>query len=416
MSPNPTDNLDELIARHEDGHPLERPFYCEPWIFRVDVERVVSRLWHLVDHVSRIPRAGDFFTCEIAGESIIVVRGKDAEIRAFFNVCRHRGSRVCRETQGSARVLVCPYHAWTYDLDGSLKSAAMTYDGFDKSRHGLVPCHLKVSEGLIFICLSQGPSPDFDAMLTPALLPFLRIQDLPNACIAHRATIPTGGNWKLVVENFFECNHCLPAHPEYCSIHPREFILALSGDGGQEPNEHYKAFQPEVDAFEAKAAALGHPYGEVPGDPLTLHFSRGDRFPMKQGMLSETQDGKPAAPLMGAYRDWDGGTTGIILSPLSIFMATNDFVTLVRFIPRHETLTDVEAIWLVRGDAQEGKDYDLARMTWMWDVTLRQDKRIIEDNQAGVRSRAYTPGPYTRQEKNANRAVQWYLNLLRQPT
>jgi phenylpropionate dioxygenase-like ring-hydroxylating dioxygenase large terminal subunit len=405
-------NLKELIARHADGFSLEQPFYCDPDIYRVDVERVISRLWHLVDHVSRIPRAGDYFVCEITGESVIVVRGKDDAIRAFFNVCRHRGSRVCREQQGNAKQLVCPYHAWTYELDGSLRSAPMTYDDFNKSEYGLNPCQVKVSEGLIFICLSRGEAPDFDAMLTPALRPFLQIQDVPGARIAHRATYPTGGNWKLVVENFFECNHCLPAHPEYCSIHPREFILALSGDGGQDPNEFYTRFQPQVDAFEARAKELGHPSGEVLGDPLTVHFSRGDRFPMKQGMLSETRDGTPAAPLMGSYRDWDGGTTGIILSPLSIFLATNDFVTLLRFVPRNETLTDVEAIWLVRGDAVEGRDYDVAKMIWMWDVTLQQDKRIIEDNQAGIRSRSYRPGPYTRQEKNANRAVQWYLNLL----
>ncbi len=407
--------LRELISRHRDGLSLEQPFYCDAELFRIDVERVIWRLWHLVDHVSRIPRAGDFFTFEIAGESIIVVRGRDMEIRAFFNVCRHRGSRVCREPQGNASQLVCPYHAWTYGLDGSLKSAAMTCEGFDKSRYALNPCHVHVSEGLIFVFLGPGPAPDFDSMLTPALQPFLRVQDLPAARIAHRATYPTQGNWKLVVENFFECNHCLPAHPEYCSIHPREFILALSGDGGQDPNEHHLAFQPRIDAFNARATALGHPVGEVAGDPLTLHFSRGDRFPMKEGFRSETRDGTPAAPLMGRYRDWDGGTTGIIFSPLSIFMATNDFVTLVRFVPRNVSLTDVEAIWLVRGDAAEGRDYDLGKMTWMWDVTLRQDKRIIEDNQAGIRSRVYRPGPYTRQEKNANRAVQWYLNLLRQP-
>jgi len=406
MNRNIETEVNTLIERHVEGYSLEQKFYCDPDIFSIDVERAISPLWQLVDHVSRIPNPGDYFLCEIARESVIVARGKDREIHAFFNVCRHRGSRVCTKKAGNTTMLVCPYHAWTYNLDGSLKSAPLMHEDFDKRRHGLHTCHIRIFEGLIFLCMSRaGEAPDFEDFIGP-LRPLLEIHDLGSAKIVHRGDYATEGNWKLVVENFFECYHCLSAHPEYCAVHPKEFVLAIADD--------YAAYQTQLDAFNVRGRALGHPTGIVEGDQYSLHFARGRRYPIREGFLTETEDGRPAAPLMGKLKEWDGGTTGAMFSPFATLLAMNDFVTIFRFIPRDELYTDVELIWLVRDDAEEGKDYDVKRMTWMWDRTVLQDKWIIENNQAGILSRAYRPGPYSRAEKNANRFVQWYLHRLRE--
>lgn len=116
-------NLDVLLERQRLGFTLEQPFYIDPEIYRLDLERVLAQQWQYVDHVSRLPEPGDYLTYEIAGESIIVARGNDGELHAHFNVCRHRGSRICLESAGNLRRLVCPYHAWAYGLDGKLESA-----------------------------------------------------------------------------------------------------------------------------------------------------------------------------------------------------------------------------------------------------------------------------------------------------
>ncbi len=404
-------DLEAMIARRSEGFSLEQGFYRHPAVFEADVARVIAPVWHAVDHVSRIPDPGDYFLFEIAGESIIVIRDRDHEVRAFYNVCRHRGSRICREKDGNVKLLTCPYHAWSFDLDGTLKAARLMSDDFDPARYALHPCHVSVSEGLIFLCIDTNKPADFDAVVEP-LMPYLSLHGLGDAKIAHRGSYPTEANWKLVLENFYECYHCQPAHPEYCMVHPKDFILPYGGGEGSGPEESYAAYQPQLDAFNAKAEAMGHITGHYGEDENSIFFRAASRTGIREGFLSETKDGTPAAPLMGNFNDWDGGYTGVTFSPFSTLLMCNDFATLFCFVPRDELYTDVELLWFVRADAQEGKDYDVAKMTWLWDVTTIADKRIIEDNQAGVNSRHYQPGPYSRHEKGTDALVQWYLNRL----
>ncbi len=405
-------DLKKLIKNHKDGFSMEKPFYLDADVFEADMEAVIVPDWHMVDHISRIPGAGDYVLFEMAGESIIVIRGKDDEIRAFYNVCRHRGSIICREKQGNVRMLRCPYHAWSYDLDGSLKAARLMKDDFNADDYGLHPCHIRVCEGLIFCCLAQGDAPDFDDQMGP-MLPFLEFHDLANAKIAHRASYPTEANWKLVMENFYECYHCMPAHPEYCEVHPKDYILALGAGEGSGPIESLEEYHPQMIAFDALADSMGHPSGKSPVDGENSPYLRGAaRTAIKEGYLSETKDGTPAGPLMGKFTDWDGGYTGVTLNPFFTVLATNDFATIFRFIPRDATYTDVELIWLVGADAEPGKNLDVEKMIWMWDVTTIADKTIIEDNHAGVLSRKYQPGPYSRHEAGANGLIQWYVQRL----
>ena len=404
--------IEALMNGYRDGYSLEQPFYLDQGVFEADFERIVEPMWLFVDHVSRIPNTGDYFLYEIGGESIIVVRGRDENIRAFYNVCRHRGSRICSEKQGNAKLLMCPYHAWSFDLDGTLKAARTMPEDFNAADWGLHSCHVRVREGLIFLNLSRSEPPDFDAFIEP-LLPCLELHDLGNAKIAHSGAYPTDANWKLVVENFFECYHCQPSHPEYCQVHPKDYVLALGGGAGSGPDGAEEAYQPQLDAFKARAAALGHTVKGHSSGEDSFNFSGSSRTGIQEGWLSETEDGTPAAPLMGKFNDWDGGYTGVSFNPLSTLLMTNDFATAFRFTPIDATHTDVELIWMVRADAEEGKDYDKEKMIWLWDVTTIADKRIIEDNHAGVTSRRYQPGPYSDHERGTQALIHWYLNRLR---
>ena len=154
--------LNSLIESARQESVRAQPFYCDEDVFGLDMQKVVTRKWLLVDHVSRIPEPGQFFLYEVGLESIIVIRDNDGTINALFNVCRHRGSLVCLEKEGKRNRLTCPYHAWTYGLDGSLQSARFMPEDFKPLDHGLFKCHVRVHHGLIFLNLSSGEEPEFD--------------------------------------------------------------------------------------------------------------------------------------------------------------------------------------------------------------------------------------------------------------
>lgn len=404
-------NVDDLMAARQPGFSLQQEFYRDPAVFDADMTRVVGHQWLMIDHVGRIPKPGDYFLYKIGGDEIIIVRGQDGEIRAFFNVCRHRGSRICREAAGNARVLTCPYHAWAYDLEGKLKSARLMPEGFDPADYSLHPCYVGIAEGLIFINLANDP-PDFETFVGP-LRSYMRLHGLADAKVAHRGAYPTAANWKLVLENFFECYHCQPAHKEYCQVHTPAYVLAFGAGRESGPVEAEAAFEPELAAFKERAAAMGHPVGDW-GELGKRGMFRGcDRMPIRDGYLSETEDGAPAGPLMGAFKDWDGGYTSVFFGPFATLLMTNDFATAFRFTPVGPLYTEVDLFWMVSPDAEPGKNLDVEKMIWLWDVTTVADKRIIEDNQAGVLSSRYRPGPYSRQERAIEGLIEWYFGQLR---
>lgn len=387
----------ELIAAQPKDAPLAQTFYRDPEIFRRDLDRMLLRHWLCAGHVSSVPNPGDFFLLEIADEFAIIVRGADGELRALVNVCRHRGSRVCREQSGNAQVFVCPYHAWTYGIDGSLRAARHMAEPFDKSQHGLKQIPLRVVEGLIFVTFAEMPLglTHVEEILRLGYGPY----GWAAAKVAHRETYAIEANWKLAVENYVECYHCAPAHPEYARLHANE-----------QPRARIAALNAKMDE---RAAALGL---AIPNsDHWALAAESGEeaaycvRYAMLRGALTGSADGKGVAPLMGAFKDYDGGSTFIHIGPASFFLAYPDHGLIYRFIPRTVQRSEMEVIWLVRGDAREGMDYDLEKLTWLWKVTSEADKRIIEDNQRGVNSRYYTPGPFSMMETNERRFIEWYL-------
>jgi Rieske 2Fe-2S family protein len=393
--------LDRLVARQPAAHSLLQEFYTSEAIYRRDVERVILAHWHCAGHESQIPRPGDYFLFEIDRESIIVIRGQDGIVRALANVCRHRGSRICSKPEGRARggALVCPYHAWVYNTDGTLKNARMMQEGFDPTTHGLQQASLVSVEGLLFVSLATEPlgMESAGAMLTSTVRPF----GWASAKVIHQERYTIEANWKLALENQVECYHCAPSHPEFFRVHSQG--------------------RPSLDELRTAMIARTRAQGiEIPVcDNWALQAEPGqeadycNRYGLWDKALTASEDGKPVAPLMGEFRDYDAGFTVFYVGALNHFLAYGDYGAIFRYVPRAVDQTDLHVTWLVRGDAEEGKDFETDRVTWLWRVTAAADKRIVEENQIGVNSRFYVPGPYVLPiESGTRRFTEWYLKEL----
>ena len=211
-----SDAIQRLIDTRTSGYALDSAFYVQDEIFARDMDLLLGG-WTCAGHESDVPEAGDYLVAEIGLQSAIVVRGDDGALRAMANVCRHRGSRICTEARGSVAMLVCPYHAWTYHLDGRLRAAREMPNAFDPDTHGLIRLPLEVVGGLIFV--SFGPAPPSLEPARGALTAMSAHYGWAQARVAHRQTYRVAANWKLVLENYHECYHCGPAHPEFSVLH-----------------------------------------------------------------------------------------------------------------------------------------------------------------------------------------------------
>ena len=412
MSENPVRLMQRLSAQTRDGFSLPREFYVSDAVFAADMDHVVGRKWIMAAHVDSLRQRGDYVLFKIGDEQIIIIRENETRIRAFYNVCRHRGSTLCSQPAGNAKKLVCPYHAWTYALDGSLVAARLMPDDFDKAANGLHPCHVREYFGFVFINMSDGEPDDFDSVFGD-MADILDFHGFAQAKIAHAASYPTAANWKLVVENFLECYHCQPAHPEFCSMHPPEALLAVGAGPSSGPSEAVEAYAPVLSAWEERAAALGRPIGNIDDGPETSHLRLVMQRTIREGYTSETADGAAASTLMGKRVDWDYGRMHLSFGPMSHVVAGNDFAILLHFVPRGAQQTDVEIVWLVDGGAE---NFDVEKMVWAWDRTTLQDRKITEDNQAGILSKRYQPGRYSDQERGVTTFQTWYLNQFQAPS
>ncbi|MGH8254572.1 MAG: aromatic ring-hydroxylating oxygenase subunit alpha [Steroidobacteraceae bacterium] len=385
------------------GYSLPREYYTDPALFEQDLERVLLQHWFCAGHASSIPATGDFFLVDLGHESVIVCRAADAAVHALLNVCRHRGSRVCVKRSGTATGggFTCPYHAWSYGLDGRLRAARDMPTGFRGAEHALKRLHVRVLEGLIFISFAEAPPSLDDA--ARALANAAGTHGWANAQVAHHASFEIHANWKLAVENYMECYHCQPSHPEFARRH----VFARPASQTTELEQ----------AARERSATLGIHIENV--DHYGLNAQPGQesiavmRSALQPGHLTASEDGQAVAPLMGAFRQHDGSSTYFDVGPISDFLAYPDYGLIYRFIPRSADRTEMEVIWLVHADALAGRDYSVERLSWLWQLTSVEDKLIIERNQQGVDSRYYEPGPYSLQEEYAGRFVAWYLAELR---
>jgi Rieske 2Fe-2S family protein len=266
-------------------------------------------------------------------------------------------------------------------------------------------------EGLVFISLAQGSPPDFDAIAS-RLRPYLSLHGLATSRIAVQKTFHVQANWKLVVENYLECYHCKPAHREYCAV---EIKADGIGDGSPEARARYQARERE---WRGKATRLETLLAEVDTKlPLDETLSRTPiavayRAPLRASHVTATEDGRPAAPLMGRFREYDGGETALAADPFTYMLAYNDHAVFFTFVPREADRSDIVCSWFVHGEAREGTDYDLERLAWLWTVTTEQDKSIIEANASGIRSPSYEPGPVSLLETDVAAFREWYLSSI----
>lgn len=189
----------DMLNDRRSGFSLDRSFYTDPDFFKLDMELIWYREWLFVGHECELPKTGSYFTLQIGEYPVVLVRAENGKIHALHNTCRHRGSKVCRHSKGTSAKLVCPYHQWTYGLDGNLLYARQMGDDFDKSQHGLGRVSCETVEGSIFINLSENPS-DF-APLREHVTPYIHTHRLRDAKVAFESTVIEKGNWKLVWEN-----------------------------------------------------------------------------------------------------------------------------------------------------------------------------------------------------------------------
>lgn len=207
------------MATIADGRTLPFDWYSDPAVLRLERERIFARAWQYAGRADQVAEPGAFFTCDLGGVPVVVVRGKDGELRAFFNVCRHRGSLVC-EGEGRRETLQCPYHAWTYDLDGSLRAAPRSdrEPGFDKEGLGLVPVSVGAWGPFVFVNPDGDAAPLADTLGDlPALVAGAGL-DVDALRFLKRSTSAYEANWKVCCENFLECYHCQVAHPGFSKV------------------------------------------------------------------------------------------------------------------------------------------------------------------------------------------------------
>lgn len=393
-------SIADLIEAQKPGWALEQRFYTDPEIYKLELERIVMRNWLLAGHTSELPQTGDFFVTRVAHESAIVVRGSDGNIRAFANVCRHRGSLICLESRGSARKFECPYHGWMYDVDGNLTAARSMPDDFDMSTMSLNPVSIEILDGLIFICFSESP-PSLAGAKRDLAEPF-EMFGFESLKVAARKVYPIAANWKLAIENYQECYHCATAHPEYAKMH------TLMLDPVKRDRVQDKMLQ-RFDACGLKEISVDLVDTLAPPGEQGYGYSRSAMF---EGYKTGSRDGEPVAPLLGELRDYDSGASDFTFGPFTFLLAYSDHVVGYVFTPVDHGHCQCEIIWMVRGDAVEGRDYQVEDLTWLWDVTTHADKTIIVNNWRGINSRFYRPGPFSRMERLERRYVKWILQEL----
>ncbi len=390
------DMLNQLRNR-KPGHALPRAFYMDPDFYKLDLEQIWYRDWLFVGHDCELTKPGAYMTVQIGDYPVVVLRAGDGTVRAFHNSCRHRGSRVCSAERGSVRKLVCPYHGWTYDLDGRLTFASDMGPDFDASQYGLKPVHCETAGGYIFVCVGRS-APDFSAFRAQ-MEPYFLPHHLADAKIAHESTIVEQGNWKLVWENNRECYHCRPNHPELC----RSFSDAptVGGvDGAQD--------DPIIAAHVARCEAAGLP-SQFRIDPAGQF--RVARMPLLRQAVSYTMSGQAAVrrPLSDDVTEDKIGTLLLFHYPTTWNHILGDHALSFRVLPLGPTETQVTTKWIVHKDAVEGVDYTIEELTKVWANTNDQDRRIVEENQRGVNSPAFEPGPYSPvHEPSVMQFIDWY--------
>jgi Rieske 2Fe-2S family protein len=338
---------------------LPARYYTDVSLFRREIESFFFESWICAGRADNIPNAGDYFLREIAGESIIVVRRDAGCVEAFYNVCRHRGTRLCSSPEGNfAGRIQCPYHGWTYGLDGRLLGAPhMDPSLFQRQDYPLHKLHAAVWDGHIFINAHPHPEPltvqlsDLPARFAPWSMADLRLHQ--------RIVYDVHANWKLVVANYNECLHCPVLHPAL-----NRLTDYLGSDN------------------EAAATYLGGSMG-FKGAAETMSLDGLRRRDYLPG-LNDSQRRQVCY---------------YVVYPNLLLSLHPDYMMTHTLWPRAVDRTEVVCEWYFHPAELAKADFVADDAIQFWDITNREDWRIVELSQAGIQSRAYTPGPYSGREE-----------------
>jgi Rieske 2Fe-2S family protein len=339
---------------------LPQRYFVSPEIFAKEQEIILSAQWVLVGHQSQIGKEGDYFVQEVAGESLIIMCDQKTEVRGFYNVCRHRGTRLCEDQTGHASTIQCPYHAWTYGLDGRLVGAPHMdkVRGFDKAEYSLHPINLALWEGFIFVNLADEPTP-LEEEFAPLAGKFTH-WNLPKLSSAKRIEYDVRANWKLIFENYSECYHCPGVHPALQKLTPSDLA--------------------ENDLCEG---------------PFLGGF-----MPITKGH-SLTMTGNACALPVGDIKGEDHDRVFYYsIFPNMLLSMHPDYVMVHQLWPQSPDRTLILCDWFFHPEAWRVTDppYNPDDAIEFWDMTNKQDWHVCELSQQGIASRAYQPGPYSPRE------------------
>lgn len=372
MSYHPT------VASYQQGsRTLPRDAFVSEQVFAEEQGRIFARMWNCAARASALGTPGDYIVRTIAGESIIILRNHTGELRAYFNVCRHRGTRLCAEAAGQfSETIQCPYHAWTYNVDeGQLIGAPHMHEAadFDKRTHGLHRAHIAEWEGFIFINIAEAAEP-FGVAFGPMIGRLARY-NLGGLVVGHRVQYEVGANWKLVFENYSECLHCPMIHPELNVVLPYQ-----SGANDLIEGSFLGGYM-EIRAPNESATMSGRACGHVVSPALLEgeHQQKAFYYTLMPNML-------------------------LSLHP--------DYVNYYILHPVGPHRTIVESEWMFHPHTLSDARSNIQDAIEFWDVTNRQDWHIVEESQKGIASTRYTPGPYSPRESMPAAWDREYLRLM----
>ena len=367
--------------------PLDGQLYTDPAVFDEEMERIFSRMWVCGGRLEELDEPGRFATREIGGESVIAVRtaasnagvgsngngtavGTTQELAAFFNVCRHRGSRVVDECAGRANVFQCPYHAWTYGLDGRLIGAPHMGQDLDPKSAGLVPVRIGAMDGFFYLSLAADGPPLTEVA---ADLPDLSRFTLDRLVRGDRHEYEAQANWKLLCENYNECYHCAVVHPEL------NRVSDYRNGGNLETGRFFV------------------------GGPMTLN----------DGCNSMTATGRSDRPDLPAIEVADRTSVQYYnVYPNLLISLHRDYVVTHTLWPIAADRTRVVCEWLFDPDEVAAPGFDPSDAVDFWHLVNSQDWEICARTQLGVSSRGYRPTAFEESEACIQVFDGWYLDQM----
>ena len=351
--------------------------YHDAAIYEYERREWFRRDWLVVGREEDAAAIGTYFLATVDDEPLVVVRGRDGVLRAFFNVCRHRGTAVVEEPCGKAVRFQCPYHAWIYDLDGTLIRAKHTedLDDFSLDGFGLVPVRLATWQGFVFVNLAPDGAELLDWL--GDLPPHLERFDFGSLRVAHEVAYEVDTNWKFVAENYSECYHCPGIHPQLNKLTPYDLGGDFAPDGPWQGG-----WMELVAGAETMAVDGGH------------------------------RGGRPAMP--GITAEDERRIYYYLLWPLTFLSIHPDYLLVHRLEPAGPDHTRIVCQWLFEPDTIATPGFDPSESIAFWDLTNQQDWHVCELQHRGTRSSSWVSGRYSNQEPSVHAfdlmAVDRYAN------